>query len=247
MAEGITRRWALQAVAWASTPYLISITARSAFAAPAAAGDYVGVIGGVPGGRIALSTDGQHVLAYVCNGTDTDTANLARWMHGETAGGVFDVGTTGITVIAQLQGDKASGTVILPDGSKHLFLAGSRTYRSADAGLYRAEATFNGVPYVGGWIVNPNRHGAASLQPDVQPVSWSAPLQAGSAATTPGAFEDLELEAEFEAQARTSGAILNQQTGAVLPYAAPNFATMTAEVPGLGTFRLHRCVQTKCT
>ncbi|HME21179.1 MAG TPA: hypothetical protein VKI44_07470 [Acetobacteraceae bacterium] len=128
MTEGVTRRGALQAVAWASTPYLISITARSAFAAPAAAGDYVGVIGGVPGGRIALSTDGQHVLAYVCNGADTDAANLARWMHGEIADGAFDVGTIGVTVIAHLQGDKARGTVILPDGSKHLFLAGARTY-----------------------------------------------------------------------------------------------------------------------
>src|SRR5271166_2468488 len=119
MTEGVTRRGALQVVAWASTPYLISIAARSAFAAPAAAGDYVGVIGEAPGGRIALSTDGRHVLAYVCNGTDTDMANLARWMHGETTGGAFDVGANGVTVIAQLQGDKASGTVILPDGSKH--------------------------------------------------------------------------------------------------------------------------------
>ncbi|HKM63470.1 MAG TPA: hypothetical protein VJY39_13375 [Acidisphaera sp.] len=245
MTHDITRRGALQAIAWASTPYLVSVTARSAFAAPAGAGDYVGLIGGVPGGRIALSTDGQHVLAYVCDGTDTDPANLARWMRGEAAGTAIDVGANGVTVIAQVQGDRASGTVILPDGSKHLFLAGSRTYRSPEAGLYRSEATFNGVPYVGGWVVNPNRKTAALPQPaDVHPVAWQMPLpveQAPSPAVTRVALED-----ELEDYPRTGGAIFNQQTGAVLPYAAPNFATMTAEVPGLGTFRLHRCIRTKC-
>jgi hypothetical protein len=237
MPQDVSRRRAVQGIA--SVPYLLSISGRAAFAATMAAGDYVGVVD-MPGGRIALSIAGQDMVAYVCNGTDSDPPTLARWMGGAVSAGAFDVGAAGVSVIGRLSGDRAAGTVILSDGSKRAFLAGSRSYGSAVAGLYRAEATFNGAQYVGGWIVNPNRH-TASLpeRSEVHLVSSRTPPArdiAGAAPITRAALED-----EFDDYPRAGGAIINQAKGTLLAYVAPNFTTMTADVPGVGMLHLVAC------
>jgi hypothetical protein len=110
--------------------------------------------------------------------------------------------------------------------------------------LLRSETQFSGVRDVGGWIVRPD--GQADLsppEPRVHSVSWFALPPAGSTAPIGRAeFED-DVDDDFP---HTGGGIVNQTTGAVLPYAPPNLTTMTAEVPGLGSFHLHRCAQAKC-
>jgi hypothetical protein len=256
MAADVERRRLLKALAWASTPYLVLGTERVALAAATSeAGDFVGVVGGLLGGRIAISYDGANVLAYVCNGTDADAPTVARWLKGSGAGGSVNITAKGITLAAKIKGDKANGTVTLPDGSSHAFLAGSRTFNQKATGLYRSEETFSGVAYVGGWIVNPNRHlSKAPESPTIRPVAWTPvsptdPWKPTSpAAGRQIALSDLEdLENEFEDRLRTSGAIINQQTGALLPYAEPNWETLTAEVSGVGTFHLRRCLQAKCS
>jgi hypothetical protein len=254
MAQDEMRRRVLQGLAWVSTPYLFSVTGRVAFAAPAAgSGDYVGVIGdGLPGGRIAISFNGQSALIYFCDGTDDHKPTIARWIRGDSAAGSLQVTANGVTLVAQLTGDKATGTLTLPDGRSHRFLASSRSYGQSEVGLYRSEANFNGLDYVGGWVVNPNRSAKTMLErPTIHPVSWQSssaadpagPMRAG---LTQLADED-PLERVLEDYPRTGGGIIIKPTGAVLPYAPPNLKTMTADVPGLGTFHLHRCVETKCT
>jgi hypothetical protein len=245
MSHDITRRQAFQALTWASVPYLLTVNGRAVGAPAATPGDYVGVID-IRGGRIALSSDGQQALVYICNGTDKDPATIGKWLHGDSAGDSIHASAAGVTVAAKLQGDRASGSVTMADGRAYRFLAGTYAYGQANAGLYRSAATFNGVPYVGGWIVNPDRgHAALPERASVQPVAWQAPLAPGVVETP--SVVPVGLEEELDDYPRTSGAIINQQTGAILPYAAPNFATMTADVPGLGTFRLTRCMRTKCT
>ena len=255
MAADVGRRRLLKALAWASTPYLGLGTARVALGAgTSGAGDFVGVVGRLPGGRIAISYDGANVLAYVCNGTGSDAPTVARWLKGSGAGGTVNITGKGVTLVAEIKGDKASGTVTLPDGSSHAFLAGSRIFNQKVTGLYRSEETVNGVAYVGGWIINPNRHLArAPESPTIRPVAWTPVATTSPGKPTPSAADrqiarsDLEdLEEEFEGRLRTGGAIINQQTGALLPYTEPNWGTLTAEVPGVGTFHLRQCLQAKC-
>src|SRR5271169_1634682 len=147
MAHDVMRRRVLQGLAWSSTPYLIALTGRAASATPAAAaGDYFGIIGdGLPGGRIAISFNGQSALVYFCDGTDDHKPTVARWIHGESAAGSLQVTANGVTLVAQLAGDKVKGTLTLPDGHSHRFLASSQSNGQREAGLYRSEANFNGL------------------------------------------------------------------------------------------------------
>jgi hypothetical protein len=82
MSRDVTRRRTSQGIA--SVPYLFAIGGRTAFAATNATGVYVGVVD-LPGGRIALSINGQDTVAYICNGTDSD-AQGSR-LNGESARG----------------------------------------------------------------------------------------------------------------------------------------------------------------
>jgi len=246
MAQVLTRRQVL--VRLVATPYLLSQTSRVALAATAEEREYSGALKTLPGGCIVLSSDGARVLAYFCDGTDSHPATVSRWMRGDIVGGAVKVIAGGVTLVAQLQGRRASGTLTLADGTSLPFTAHSRWPDGAEWGVYRGEEDFNGVHYVGGWIAYPEkRAGALRSGRLVQPVAWLAPSPVGDPIPTTRVavldpFED-DVDDDFP---HTGGGIINQRTGAVLPYVAPNLATMTAEVPGLGTFHLHRCLQTKC-
>jgi hypothetical protein len=256
-----TRRdmW-LRGLTWASIPYPISAKARispaaanidsdsvvrAALDATGGSGQYTGKIKSIPEACLALSAAGRQVLAYFCDGTDTHPASLSRWLHGENANGSVRLEANRTLLVAQLQGPRATGSVTLPDGSQHPFTAHVRYPDDGNSGwqLLRSEALFSGARYVGGWIVRPDRQ-AESLPPGprVHPVSWFPP-PAGSAAPIDRAEFFDDVDDDFP---HTGGGIVNLTTGAVLPYAAPNLSTMTAEVPGLGTFHLHRCAQAKC-
>ena len=247
MTQALTRRRVL--VGLVATPYLLSQASRVALAAATEAGEYSGALKTLPGGCIVLSCDGAHVLAYFCDGTDSHPPTVSRWIRGEIAVGGIKAAAGGVTLVAQLQGHRASGTLTLADGTALPFTAHSRWPDGAEWGVYRSEADFNGVHYVGGWIAYAVKQaGAPQSGRLIWPAAWSAPTPVGNqmpirriAVLDP--FVD-DVDDDFP---HTGGGILNQRTGAVLPYVAPNLATMTAEVPGLGTFHLHRCTQTKCT
>jgi DNA-binding transcriptional ArsR family regulator len=245
MSKDITRRQALEALAAA---YLVSSASQAALAAPANAGEYAGALKTLPGGCIVLSSDGQHVLVYFCDGTDMHPATVSHWMRGEFVSDAVRIASGGFTLVAQLQlqGQRVTGTLTLPNGTALPFVAHNHWPDGSQWGAYRSEAQFNGVTYIGGWIAKPSQHAEAPLSGGVQPVSLAAPAVADPAIAGPverAAIED-DVDDDWP---HTGGGVINQQTGAVLPYAAPNLATMTAEVPGLGVFRLHRCTQAKCT
>jgi len=241
MTDTITRRSALQGLAASS---LVCSTFHPARAAPANAGEYTGKLKPLPDGCIALSSDGEHVVVYLCDGSDTHPPTVSHWMRGEIVSGSAQIAAGGFTLTAQwqLEGRRAAGTLTLPNGTALPFVAHNHWPDGSHWGVYRSEEQFNGVTYVGGWIAKPSRHADASPSSDLDPVSWSpVPAMPGPFIRT--TFED-DVDDDWPGENR--GGVINKQTGAVLPYVAPNLATMTADVPGLGTFRLHRCVQAKC-
>jgi hypothetical protein len=76
------------------------------------------------------------------------------WFGGPVENGGFNMATeSGIVVSGKLSENGATGSVRLVDGRALSFNAGPAT---GAAGLYRAEATINGVRHVGGWIVLPD-------------------------------------------------------------------------------------------
>jgi hypothetical protein len=225
----MTRRQALEGLA---ASYLVSSTFDPVLAAPVNAGEYAGQLKTLPGGCIALSTDGNQVVVYICDGTYMHPPTLSHWMRGEMQSGSARIAADGFTLLAewQLQGQRVTGMLTLPNGTALPFVAYNHWPDGSRWSVYRSEEQFGGVTYVGGWIANP---------PGVRLIDLSLP-------------RDLQLQALSQPvpdddSPRSGGGIINQQTGAVLPYVEPNLTTMTVEVSGLGTFRLHRCIQTKFT
>jgi hypothetical protein len=118
---------------------------------------------------IALATDPdeevqqQAVMVYLCNGNE-----LSVWLADEFAGQEVTLARGDISVTLTIAENEISGTVSM-DGvsSQSLTAARSATVSLAnvepdlftaergtgDAGLYRAEATIDGMDYIGGWII----------------------------------------------------------------------------------------------
>jgi hypothetical protein len=94
---------------------------------------------------IGIVTNGNGVVAYICDNVEAD------WFRGQVVDGHAALTATGG---AQLTIDFStatpSGLVHLQDG---LTLSFATETAEGVAGLYRAEATINGMPLVGGWIV----------------------------------------------------------------------------------------------
>lgn len=90
----------------------------------------------------------QQVTVYLCDGED-----FSQWLSGEVdAQGQALLGEEIGAQVALAIGDdgEVSGVVQTPDDNPQPFTTIAAT---GDAGLYRAEETFNGVDHVGGWIV----------------------------------------------------------------------------------------------
>ena len=244
MTKDMTRRGAVTGLA---ASYLVASASRAAFAAPENAGEYAGALTTLPGGCIVLSSDGEHVLVYFCDGTQTHRPTLSHWMRGEIMKDSVHIAGGGLTLVAQLQkhGRRATGTLTLANGTALPFTAHNRWPLGTQWSVYRSEARIGGVPYLGGWIAAPDGHAEIRPSPRLYPVSWLPPSPVHALARP--VADDLEDDVALEDYPRTGGGIINQQTGAVLPYVAPNLVTMTADVPGLGEFKLHRCIATKCS
>ncbi|AHY45993.1 Hypothetical Protein RradSPS_0710 [Rubrobacter radiotolerans] len=97
----------------------------------------------------------NRALAYVCDGQEGRTANVAEWFTGTVAedGSLELRSENGAKLSAQVSGDGTEGTVQLPGGEEYAFSADPA---EEPAGLYRAEETVDGEEYVGGWIQLPS-------------------------------------------------------------------------------------------
>ena len=79
-------------------------------------GEYTGKLKTLPAGCMALSSDGEHVVVYFCDGADTHPPTVSHWMRGEIVSGSVRIAADGFTLVAlwQLQGRRATGTLTLP-------------------------------------------------------------------------------------------------------------------------------------
>jgi hypothetical protein len=96
------------------------------------------------------------IRAYLCDGAD-----VSVWMTGQFSGDEVTL-VSGDTRITLTSINSVTGTVSLAGGAEVPF-SGERAM--GEAGLYRAEGTFEGQDYVGGWIVlnNGQQRGAITL------------------------------------------------------------------------------------
>lgn len=84
------------------------------------------------------------VRAYLCDGAD-----VAIWLTGQFSGNEGTL-VSGDTRVAFTNLNSASGVVSIDGAAEVPF---STTLATTDAGLYRAEASFQNRDYIGGWIV----------------------------------------------------------------------------------------------
>jgi hypothetical protein len=189
-------------------------------------GEFVGDAGQLAG--IAFSTNGQQVMAYLCNGDDK-SISLAEWFKGPvTTTGIDITNAHGAHLVATVTAGTITGTVTLKDGQSAPFTARRLPNPGSNYGLFRSQETFGGVRYLGGWIFNPQ--GFASVSP------------AGTQAFLAGALVPLPVCC---VPTDHGIGIINEQTGALIVSPLPDVIT-SVTVPHLGTFRLTPCRQAQC-
>jgi len=131
--------------------------APTAAAAALVKGEFVGDAGQLAG--IALSTNGQQVIAYLCNGS-YQHVSLAEWFKGPVTGSGIDITNAhGAHLVATVSAQAITGTVTLKDDTSAPFTARLLPAPGRIYGLFRSEETFKGVRYLGGWILGPPASG----------------------------------------------------------------------------------------
>lgn len=210
-----------------SATHAASSAAPAATAAALVKGEFVGDAGDLAG--IGLSTSGRQVTAYLCNG-GYQHVSLSQWFSGPVSGTSIDITNThGTHLVATVSAQAITGTVTLKDGRSSPFTARLIPDPGNGYGLFRSEETFNGVPYLGGWIFNIRAFGSPPAGTDASLTAALFPLPLG-----PGPIDG-------------RGGILNERTGALIvspPLDAANPFRVT--VPNLGTFQLTQCLQAHC-
>ena len=178
-------------------------------------------------GGFALSTDGQQVIAYLCDGTVAHLS-VAEWFKGTVTKNRIDITNAhGSHLVAALTPQAVTGTIILKDGHSSSLTAYIVPNSGKAFGLYRSEQTINGVQYLGGWI-------------NGQPTQASSPVgvQAFLAeALVPYVTCCIPTE---------HGGIINEGTGALIKSPPPDFPNPQVTVANLGTFRLTQCQLGTC-
>jgi hypothetical protein len=122
------------------------------------------------------------IRAYVCDGAD-----VSVWMTGQFSSDEVTL-TSGDHRIMLTSINSASGVVSLAGGAEVPFTANLAT---GEAGLYRAEGTFEGQDYVGGWIVlgSGEQRGALTLggqvieNPTLDPATGEVETSVGTLST----------------------------------------------------------------
>ena len=207
-------------------------------AAPTAAalvkGEFVGDAGQLAG--IALSTNGQQVIAYLCNGS-YQHVSLAEWFKGPvTSSGIDITNAYGAHLLATVSAQAITGTVTLKDDTSAPFTARLLPAPGRIYGLFRSEETFNGVHYLGGWIFNPPHFASA----------WTGTGTSGVSLTSVMVPDPVCCPPDGGVVGRVEGVgIINEQTGAlIVSPLVENIVSVT--VPDLGTFRLTPCREAQC-
>jgi hypothetical protein len=198
-------------------------------------------------GFLGLSTNGQQVIAYLCDGTEQQLS-LAEWFTGPvtTSGGIDLTSPAGAHLVASMGGQEIMGTVTLKDGRSAPFTAGMLMTPDSDMGLFRSEASFAGVPYVGGWILG--KYPAASAAPGSVAQLFGGNGLSGAQAGrgVGGSMNRLSggwmIGPEPEGG---RGGIINKQTGALTVSPRPD-SSGSVSVPNVGTFKLTPCRQGQC-
>jgi hypothetical protein len=211
--------------------------------APPVAGEFVGVTNKVD--AIGLSTNGQQLIAYACDGTTTHALTFSVWFKGAVSHNAVSLfAKNGEHLVATLTPQSATGTVTLTGGKSFSFTATAAATHSA-AGLYRDEQTFAGVRYLAGWIIsNPP---TATPTPASSASASIALLRLFLNPTMPEVGADGCNDGYC---LRIRGGILNEQTGALLSPLTTlinqDIAARQMPVPNLGTFTMKQCQQGQC-
>jgi len=197
--------------------------ATPASTAASIAGDFVGRAGQAD--AIGLSTNGQRLIAYACDGTATRAATFAVWFKGAVSHNAASVtAANGSRLVVAWTAQEATGTVTLNSGQSFSFTAPAVNFLQG-AGLFRDEETFAGVRYLAGWII-PNQKPATSSAASVAVLTgWFVPASPGMVGPGCGC--------------RVEGGIIDEQTGALVALPALTKQMILAHrmpVPGLGTF-----------
>jgi hypothetical protein len=145
-------------------------------------GDYFGLIEGLAGGLIAVSTNGTAVLAYLCDGSG-HAPTVAQWFRGTVAGRAIALhAPNGARLQATAGARGVAGHVTLANGRTFAFSA--RKFEALSSphqpGLYRSTKTVGGTKYVGGWIAIPQSAGALLRGGAVLDQKTGAVLASGS-------------------------------------------------------------------
>ncbi len=188
-------------------------------------GEFIGDVDNLAG--IGLSTNGQQVIAYLCNGTDKHVS-LAEWFKGPVTNNGIDITNAhDAHLVATVTAQAITGTITLKDGRSSPFTARLLPNPGSGYGLFHSEQTFNGVRYLGGWIFNPKGFASAPVGVEAFLAGALVPLPTGPAPEHGGI------------------GIINEQTGALIVSPLPDVIT-SVTVPNLGTFKLTQCRQGQC-
>ena len=199
--------------------------APTATAAALSLGEFAGAAGSLAG--IGLSTNGRQVIAYLCDGT-SQHVSLAQWFQGPvTSTGIDITNAHGAHLVATVSAQVITGTVTLQDGRSAPFTARLISAPGSDYGLFRSAETFNGVRYLGGWIIPPPQLASARAGTGTE-ASLASVMVPMPVCCIPG----------------ERGGILDERTGALI--VSPPFDGVSVTVPDVGTFRLTPCREAQC-
>jgi hypothetical protein len=192
---------------------------------------------------LAISSNGQEIELYVCNGDANNPPTLAEWFRGPTSNTTrLDVNTAavltnpaGSQALVTFVTDAAWGNIYPAKMPGMAFTLGRLYNPNSKVGLYRAQLTVNGVTYLACWIA-PYRCYDLTF-PSSATTKATSPTQASSAVGA-DAVELVPSSLHFRWQ---GGAIINQQTHQLMPapdLSPADIASRTVTVAGIGQFKL---------
>jgi hypothetical protein len=192
-----------------------SSVTRTPTAAALVKGEFAGDAGRLAG--IALSTNGQQVIACLCDGTG-EHVSLAEWFKGPvTSNGIDITNAHAAHLVATVSAQAITGTVALHDGRSTPFTARLIPDPGSGYGLFRSEETFNGVRYVGGWIFNPPQLASARTGTEATLVSVMVPMPAAAGGRALTLFLD-DLQWADEASLDLLAALCARRPASPLPW-----------------------------
>ncbi len=182
---------------------------------------------------VGLSTDGQQVTAYACDGDDEHPITFAQWFKGNVTNNTVDLtNANSAHLVATLTSRAATGTVTLPGVTSFPFTANAIT--NSKAGLYRSEQTIGGITYLAGWVV-----------PESALAATPTAFVLGTVALAEGPLSRCSCSI-----CCCGGGIVKPRANQLLPAPRLTSQDITAGqvvISGLGTFKLTQCHLGSCS